>query len=117
MQADFYICGNFLNIKSLILCARQLRMDILTCALTNHIILNNINKSKSWNHCQISNELINPTATPITSSVSIRTQVRDCKVVLEEISLTCGAAKLQMLDLIRTKPTQLIHITQRKVIS
>ena len=92
-------------------------MDILTCALTNHIILNNINKSKSWNHCQISNELINPTATPITSSVSIRTQVRDCKVVLEEISLTCGAAKLQMLDLIRTKPTQLIHITQRKVIS
>ena len=92
-------------------------MDILTCALTNHIILNNINKSKSWNHCQISNDLINPTATPITSSVSIPIQVRDCKVVLEEISLTCGAAKLQLLDLIRTKPTQLIHITQLKVIS
>ena len=30
-------------------------------------------------------------------------QVRDCKVVLEGISLTCGAAKLQMLDLIQDK--------------
>ena len=78
-------------------------MDILTCALTKHIILNNINKSKSLNHCEISNDLINPTTIPIISSVSIPTQVRDCKVVLEDISLTCGAAKLQMLDLIQNK--------------
>ena len=33
--------------------------------------------------------------------MSIPTQVRDCKVVLEDISLTCGTAKLQMLDLIQ----------------
>ena len=30
-------------------------------------------------------------------------QVRDCKEVLEGISLTCGAAKFQMLDLIQDK--------------
>ena len=78
-------------------------MVILTCALTKHIILNNINKSKPSNHCEISNDLINPTAIPITPSVSIPTQVKDCKVVLEDISLTCGAAKLQMLDLIQDK--------------
>ena len=78
-------------------------MDILTCALTKHIILNNINKSKSLNHCEILNDLINPTAIPIISSVSIPTQVRDCKVVLEDISLSCGAAKLQMLVLLQGK--------------
>ena len=78
-------------------------MDILTSALIKHIILNHINKSKSSNHCEISNDLINPTATPIISSVSIPTRVRDCKVVLEEISLPCGATKLQMLDLIQGK--------------
>ena len=33
--------------------------------------------------------------------MSIPTQVRGCKVILEDISLTCGAAKLQMLDLIQ----------------
>ena len=78
-------------------------MDILTCALTKHIILNNINKSKSSNHCENSNDLINPTATPIISSLSIPTQVRDCKVVLEDISFSCGASKLQMLNLIQDK--------------
>ena len=78
-------------------------MDILTCAITKHIILNNINKSKSLNHCEISNDLINPTAISIISSVSIPAQVRDCNVVLEDISLICGAAKLQMLDLIQNK--------------
>ena len=60
-------------------------MDILTCALIKHIILNNINKSKSSNHCENSNDLINPKATPIIPSLS------------------CGAAKLQMLDLIQDK--------------
>ena len=78
-------------------------MDILSCALIKHIILNNINKSKSWNHCENSNDLINPTGTPIISSLSIPAQVRDCKVVLEDISLSCRAAKLQMLDLIQDK--------------
>ena len=78
-------------------------MDIFTCALIKHIILNNVNKSKSLNHCENSNDLINPTATPIIPSVSIATQVRDCKVVLEDISLSCGAGKLKMLDVIQYK--------------
>ena len=48
--------------------------------------------------CKNSNDLKTPTAAPIVRSVSIPTQVRDCKEVLEEISLSCGAAKLKMLD-------------------
>ena len=78
-------------------------MNILTCALMKHIILNHINKSNSSSHCEISNDLINPTATAIISSVPIPTQVRDCKVVLEDISLSCVATKLRMLDLIQDK--------------
>ena len=35
--------------------------------------------------------------------MSIPTQVRDCKVVLEDISLSYGAAKLHMLVLIQDK--------------
>ena len=77
-------------------------MDILTCVLKIHIVLNNINKSKLLNYCENSNDLINPTATAIPS-VSIPTQVKSCKVVLEDISLSCGAAKLQMLYRIKDK--------------
>ena len=73
-------------------------MDILTCALLKHIVLNNINKSNSSKHCENSNDLKNSTAASIIPSTSILAQVRDCKVVLEDISLSCGAAKLQMLD-------------------
>ena len=78
-------------------------MDIFTCALIKHEILNHINKSNSSNYPEISNDQINPTATAIISSVPIPTQVRDCKVVLEDISLSCGATKLRMLDLIQDK--------------
>ena len=35
--------------------------------------------------------------------MSFSTQLKDCKVVLEDISFSCGAAKLQMLDLIQNK--------------
>ena len=35
--------------------------------------------------------------------MSISTQLKDCKVVLEDISFSCGAAKLQMLDLSQDK--------------
>ena len=89
-------------------------MDILTCALIKHIILNYIHKSESSNHCENSNDLINPTANPIISSVSFPTQVRDSKVVLEDISLFCGAAKLQILDLIQDKTHTIDshHITE-----
>ena len=39
--------------------------------------------------------------------MSISTHLKDCKVVLEDISFACGAAKLQMLDLSQDK----IHMT------
>ena len=73
-------------------------MDILTIALLKHIVLNNINKSNLLKHCENSNDLKTSTAAPIVPSTSILTQLRDCKVVLEDISLFCCAAKLQILD-------------------
>ena len=42
-------------------------------------------------------------ANPFVPSVSISTQLKDCRVVLEDISFSCGAAKLQMLDLSQDK--------------
>ena len=92
-------------------------MDILTCALLKHIVLNNINKSNLSKHCENSNDLKNSTAAPIIPSTSIPMQIRDCKVVLEDISWSCGAAKLQMLDPIQDETTRLIHITQLTAIS
>ena len=65
-------CANSENIKSLVLCARQLRMEISTCALINHIVLNNTKESKSSKHCENSNDLKHPTATPIITSMSIQ---------------------------------------------
>ena len=73
-------------------------MDILICALLKHIVLNNINQSNLSKQCENSNDLKNLTAAPVVSSVSIRTEVRNCKVVLEDICLSCSAAKFQMLD-------------------
>ena len=89
-------------------------MDILTFALLKHIVLNNINKSNLLKHCENSNDLKNSTAAPIVPSTSILTQVRDCKVVLEGISLSCGAAKLQILDSTQdeTHMTDSHHITE-----
>ena len=66
-------------------------MGIFTCASLKHIVLNNINKSNLSKHCKNSNDLKNSTAAPIVSSVSVLTQIRDCKAVLEDISLSCGA--------------------------
>ena len=45
--------------------------------------------------------------------MSISTQLKDCKVVLEDISFSCGAAKLQMLDLSQDKT----HMTDSENIS
>ena len=90
---DLYICGNFVNIKSLLLCARQLRMEISTYAIIKHIVLNNINKSKSLKIERIQMIQKNATATLIIPSVSIPTQVRNCKVVLEDISFSYWCCK------------------------
>ena len=64
---------------------------------------------------QNSNDLKNPTALPIVPSASVPTQVRDCKVVLEYISLSCDAAKLQMLDPIQNETHRIDshHTTER----
>ena len=45
--------------------------------------------------------------------MSISTQLKDCKVVLEDISFSSGAAKLQMLDLSQDKT----HMTDSENIS
>ena len=103
MLVDLYIFGNFVNIKSLILCARQLKMDFLTCAFILPIVLNNLINSKSSKHCGNSTDLQKQTATSFVPSVSFSTQLKECKVVLKDISFPCGAAKLQMLDLSQDK--------------
>ena len=55
-----------------------------------------------FNLC-ISTDSQKQTATPFVDSVSISTQPKDCKVVLEDISFSCGVAKLQILDLSQDK--------------
>ena len=76
--------------------------------------MNNINKSNLSKHCENWNDLKNSTAAPIIPSTSILTQVRNCKVVLEDISLSCGAAKLQTLGHIpdETHTTDSHHTTE-----
>ena len=46
--------------------------------------------------------------------MSISTHLKDCKVVLEDISFSCGTAKLQMLDLSqdKTHTTDSHHTTE-----
>ena len=78
-------------------------MDFLTCAFILPIVLNNLINSKSSKHCGNSTDLQKQTATPFVPSVPFSTQLKDCKVVLEDISFSCGAAKLQMLDLSQDK--------------
>ena len=60
-------------------------------------------KNKSSKHCGNSIYLEKQTATPFVPNMSISTQLKDCKVVYEDISFSCGAAKLQMLDLSQDK--------------
>ena len=78
-------------------------MDFLTCAFILPIILHNLINSKSSKHCGNSTDLQKQTATLFVPSVPFSTQLKDCKVVLEDISFSCGAAKLQMLDLCQDK--------------
>ena len=78
-------------------------MDFLTCAFILSIVINNLSHSKSSKHCGNSTDFEKQTATPFVPNVSISTQLKDCRVVLEDISFWCGAAKLPMLDLIQDK--------------
>ena len=78
-------------------------MDFLTCVFILPIFLNNLINSKSSKYCANSTHLQKQTATPFVPSLPFSTQLKDCKVALEDISFSCGAAKLQMLDLSQDK--------------
>ena len=74
-----------------------------------------MNKPNSLKHCKNSSDLKNPTATPIIpSQCPFQLRFRDSKVVHEDISLSCGAAKLQIPDLIQdeTHTTDSHHTTE-----
>ena len=78
-------------------------MDFLTCAVILPTVLNNLIYSKSCKHCENLTDFKKQTATPFAPSVSFSTQVKDYEVVLEDISFSCGAAKLQSLKLSQDK--------------
>ena len=83
----------------------QLRTYI-TC-----IALKNLVNCESSEHCDNSTDFKKQAATPFIPNLSISTQLKDCMVVLEDISFSCGALKLQILDLIhdKTHTTDLHH--------
>ena len=89
-------------------------MDFPTCAFILPIVLNNLTNSKSSKHCRNLTDFQKQTATPFVPSISISTHLKDFKIVLEDISFSCGAAKLQMLDLSQdnTHMTDSHHTTE-----
>ena len=89
-------------------------MDFLTCTFIKPIVLSNVTNSKSLKHCGNSTDLQKQTATPFIFTVSISTQMEDCKIVLKYISLSCGAVKLHILDLSqdKTHTTNSHHTTE-----
>ena len=56
--------------------------------------MNNLTNSRSSNHCGNSTDLQKQAATPFVPSVSISAHLKDYRVVIEDISFSCGAAKL-----------------------
>ena len=68
----------------------------------------------SSKHCGNSTDFEKQTAPPFVPSVSITTQLKECTVVLEGISFSCRAAKLQILDLSqdKTHATDSYHTTE-----
>ena len=93
-------------------------MDFLTCAFILPIVLSNLINCKSSKHCGNSTDLQKQTATPFVSGMSFSTQLKDCEVVLEDISFSCDAAKLQMLDLSqdKTHTTDLHNTTESDIL-
>ena len=73
------------------------------CAFILPIVLHNLIYSKSSKHFGNSEDFQNQTAIPFVLSVSLSTQLKDCNIVPEDICSSCGATKLQMLDLSQDK--------------
>ena len=91
-------------------------MDFLTCPFILTMVLNNLIYSKWLKHCGNSTDFEKQTATPFipSSSMSSSSQLKDCRVVLEDNFFSCGAAKLQILDssLHKTNVTDSHHTTE-----
>ena len=66
----------------------------VTCASTITIILHPHLNNKSWNLCGDLNKSISTSKSVLSTAV----HVKDCKVVLEDISSSCDAVKLKMLN-------------------
>ena len=81
----------------------QLRIDFLACSFILPIILNNSINSKSSKHFGNSTDFEKETATHFVPSLAFSIQLKECKVVLEDISFSCGVVNLQMLDLSQDK--------------
>ena len=76
-------------------------MDFLTFILP--LVVNNLSLSKSSKHGGNSTDFEKQTAAPFVPSMSISTQMKECRVVFEDISFSRSTAKLQMLDLSQDK--------------
>ena len=88
--------GKYVKIKSLIPSARQPGMNFfVTCASTTIIILHPHLNNKSSKLCGDLNKSI---STSSKSVLSTAVHVKDCRVVLEDISSSRDAVKLKMLN-------------------
>ena len=92
--------------------ARQPGMDFfVTCAFIITIILYSHLNNISWKLCGDHNKSI---STSSKSNVSTAALVKDCKVVLEDVS-SCGAVKLKMLNPSQENShTTSSHLTKEK---
>ena len=96
LQANLWRLCKYVKIKSLISTVRQPGMDFfVTCVFIITFILNPHLKNKPLKLCPDLNKSI---STSSKSVVSTAAHVKDCKVVLEDISSSRDAVKLKMLN-------------------
>ena len=95
MQANLCRVGKFVKIKSFIPSTREHGMDFfVTCAFIITIILNpHLNKCSK--RCD---NFYKSISTSSKSVVTTTAHVKDCQVVLENISSSCDTVKLKMLS-------------------
>ena len=112
MQANLCRLGKSVKIKSLIPSARQPGMDFfVTCAFIITIILYPHLQNISLKLCGDLNKWI---STSSKSTVSTAAPVKDCKVVLEDVS-SCDVVKIKMLNTSQENThTTSSHLTKEK---